>query len=523
MNVAQHFFEAAKQQPNKVAIFEKGYSYFYKDLAKAVRQVAAYLKQQGYKKGDNILVVIPPSVELYVHLLAIFTIGARAVLVDNILPKKRVLYAVKKAECKGVLSTASLYTLLFLFGKPVRQKLSLTFNAQSPISNLLQRIVFSKLIQALFLFVPFLWSLLLTPFSFLAKKANKPLTKNGATEFANIEPVAKDETALITFTSGTTGQPKAANRTHSFLNIQLKTIIDKTKLTAGDVHISSFPVVLLCNLAVGATSIIAPKHGDAQAWQKIKEEFKVNVVSASPHYFSVYQSKLLTQHFEKIIIGGASIYPDFVNALKDKTYANAIKFVYGSTEAEPIATLTIAEYLNYNKANEKGICVGKKHPNIAVKVVAINEGKLLELDEGELGEIIVAGSHVLKTYYKDVEAYAKNKLELEGQIWHRTGDAGYLKNGQLYFFGRMKHCWKQADHFLSPLTLEKFASEQNFTGEATCLNINGKTTAFYAGEKSAFKEMLSDFPYSIDKLLQLKKLPKDKRHRSRVDYESILK
>ncbi len=471
MNIAQHFFKAAELYPKAIAIVEKGKAYTYADFAKKVRQVSAYLKQQGYQKGDNILVVIPPSIELYVNLLAIFTIGARAVLVDNIFPRKRVLYAVKKADCKGVLTTPLLSILLFFFGNTVRKKLTRT---------------------------------------------------NKSTEtHADIANVAKNETALITFTSGTTGNPKAANRTHGFLNIQLQTIIEKTKLTAGDVHITSFPVVMLCNLAVGATSIIPPKNKE-QHWQKINEAFKVNVVSASPYHFNIFQSKLKKENFEKVVIGGASIYADFVDTLKDQSYARAIQLVYGSTEAEPIATLTIDEYLQNNHPKEKGICVGSPHPNILVKIVDIKDDQLHKLNEASIGEIIVAGPHVLKTYYKDPEAYAKNKIEYDDKIWHRTGDAGYLKAGKLYFFGRMKHCWKEAGELLSTITLEKFVSEHRFNGEATWLNVNGEKIVFYVGDRKEFEDLLLKFPYEIDVVIQLKKLAKDKRHQSRIDYVQLI-
>lgn len=473
MNIAQHFFKAAKQNPETIALREKGQSYSYADLAKAVKQAAAHLKQQGFQKGDNILVVIPPSVELYTNLLAIFTIGVRAVLVDNIFPRKRLLHAIEKAGCKGVLTTQLLSMLLFFFGNTVRKKLIRTGKSMATSQN--------------------------------------------------IEKVNIDETALITFTSGTTGNPKAANRTHKFLNTQLQTIIDKMKLEAGDVHMTSFPVVLLCNLAVGVTSIIAPKNEDQHAWQQINTRFKVNVISASPHYFSAFQSKLNKESFEKIVIGGASIYPDFVNELKDQSYANNIQFVYGSTEAEPISTLTVDEYLSYNDLKEKGICVGLPHPNILVKVIEIDNNQLVELDEGSIGEIIVAGPHVLKDYYKDPEAYAKNKIEYDEQIWHRTGDAGYLRNGKLYFFGRMRYCWIQAGELLSPLVLEKFTREQSFHGEVTWLQFKGQTIAFYSGEKAALKEILLKFPYGIDKLIHMKKLPKDKRHQSRIDYQKLIK
>ncbi|NJM17110.1 MAG: hypothetical protein HC896_18550 [Bacteroidales bacterium] len=71
---------------------------------------------------------------------------------------------------------------------------------------------------------------------------------------SNVEPHA---TALITFTTGSTGTPKAADRSHAFLKEQFNALLDEIKPSANDVDMPVLPIVLFVNLGVGCTSVIA--------------------------------------------------------------------------------------------------------------------------------------------------------------------------------------------------------------------------------------------------------------------------
>src|SRR4029077_2703793 len=73
-----------------------------------------------------------------------------------------------------------------------------------------------------------------------------------------IEACAADTPALIRFTSGSTGQPKGAVRTHGFLLEQQRVIEKSLRLVAGDVDLATLPMFVLANLASGVTSIIPP-------------------------------------------------------------------------------------------------------------------------------------------------------------------------------------------------------------------------------------------------------------------------
>ena len=73
---------------------------------------------------------------------------------------------------------------------------------------------------------------------------------------AQLEPCALDTPAIITFTSGSTGEPKAAVRTHGFLAAQHRALVESLALVPGEVDLCTLPIFLLANLASGVTSVI---------------------------------------------------------------------------------------------------------------------------------------------------------------------------------------------------------------------------------------------------------------------------
>ena len=114
MNIVRHFLNAAAQNPENIAIVHNSKTITYGELNKEVMKTVNALKNKGYQSGNNLMVMIPFSIELYIHILAIFTLGANVVLVDEIKPKSRVTYAFGKAKCKAIVTTRKLSFLKYL-------------------------------------------------------------------------------------------------------------------------------------------------------------------------------------------------------------------------------------------------------------------------------------------------------------------------------------------------------------------------------------------------------------------------
>jgi acyl-CoA synthetase (AMP-forming)/AMP-acid ligase II len=130
--------------------------------------------------------------------------------------------------------------------------------------------------------------------------------------------------------------------------------------------------------------------------------------------------------------------------------ARVARVLYGSTEAEPIASLSAAELVQTSAESTDplaGLCAGTPVPEIALRIVRAHDGPIelgtdgwrpWELPRGEAGEVVVSGEHVLRGYLDDPESDRANKIRDGETVWHRTGDGGRLdETGRLWLLGRV--------------------------------------------------------------------------------------
>jgi acyl-CoA synthetase (AMP-forming)/AMP-acid ligase II len=128
---------------------------------------------------------------------------------------------------------------------------------------------------------------------------------------------------------------------------------------------------------------------------------------------------------------------------------------YGATEALPVASISAGEVLAETAERSRqggGICVGRKFPGIAWKVIRIVDGPIgsirqaRELPPGEIGELIVRGPAVTREYVTRLESNALGKIPDGEDLWHRMGDVGCLDpQGRFWMCGRLAHRVVTAD------------------------------------------------------------------------------
>lgn len=490
-NIAELFLKAARLYPDNIAIIESEKSISYANLKNDVIQTAAYFKKRGIQTGDRVLVFVPMGVDLYRIVLALFYMGATAVFLDEWVNKKRLELCCSLADCKGFIGIPKA-RIFGLFSKELRK---------IPIKLRLKRKVSSTV---------------------------------------NISPVTEETSALITFTTGSTGIPKAANRTHFFLKEQFDALIDEIEPKSTDVDLPVLPIVLFVNLGVGCTSIIAdfkmskPHLLNAN---KIASQIKrnnVNRITSSPFFIKklaeyALSSKHSFNSIEKIFTGGAPVFPNEAKLYSEAFKMAKIKIVYGSTEAEPISTINAEELVLRQKELNEGLPVGKVYHKIDLKIIRISENtphqipleewSKLELKDGEIGEIIVAGPHVLKKYYNNSEAFKKNKIIVDNTIWHRTGDSGFIQLGELFLTGRCQQLIPIKSGYLSPFIIENKLQEMNFFG--TLLFLKGKSILVLETEldTEVIKAKMEGIPH--DEIQIINPIPRDLRHNSKIDYEKL--
>ncbi|PWL28926.1 MAG: AMP-dependent synthetase [Fluviicola sp. XM-24bin1] len=491
MNISQLFLDAAEKYPDRLAIIDPKQGISYADLQKDVLETAAYFRSKGIQKGDRVLVFVPMSVDLYRIVLALFYCGATAVFLDAWVNKKRLELCCQIADCKGFI------------GVP-KARIFAWFSRE------LRRI----------------------PIKLAMKKQHSKI--------GEIESVSNDDSALITFTTGSTGRPKAADRTHGFLKEQFDALIDEIDPKVQDVDMPVLPIVLFVNLGVGCTSVIAnfkmskPETMESQKLVEQIQNHKVNRITASP--FIVEQlakktsDKSVFDAIEKVFTGGAPVFPSQAKLLKGAFSNAAVNIVYGSTESEPISSIEAVELIANEDQVSEGLPVGHIYHKTELRIVKISEDAIptatpdelnnLTLEDGTIGEIIVAGPHVLKRYFNNEEAFKKNKIVVGDTIWHRTGDSGFYKDGELYLTGRCQQLIYSNETILSPFIIENRLQEIPGVTMGTLLEINSKLILVLEGIHALEHDQKESLNLPFDEI-KFKEIPRDPRHNSKIDYSAL--
>lgn len=494
-NIVDLFLTASRAYPNNIAIIEKDNKVDYNTLEKQVKQTAMMFLSKGISKGDRVLIFVPMSVSLYRIVLAVFYIGAVAVFLDEWVSKSRMEICCGIARCKAFVAGDKIRLLSFL-SQELRKIPIKTGTRLKPEQRVLEE----------------------------------------------VEVMDLDDAALITFTTGSTGIPKAANRTHGFLNEQFRALLKEINPKPSDIDMPVLPIVLLCNLAVGATSLIAdfnPRKPAKMKTNKVVDQIlksQVNRITASPFFFDhissfLFQKKGTLCKIEKIFTGGAPVFPEQVKKYQ-KVFSNSeINIAYGSTEAEPISLIEGEDLLKYEKEIvNKGLCVGKPYSEIELKIVKIVDDVLdmkddylsgIELEKGEVGEIVVAGNHVLTSYFNNEKALRRNKIFTQNKVWHRTGDSGRIENKKLYLLGRCNQLIKNQNSYLSPFVYEYIIRNHLGFSCGTVLDIDNVITLIIESDAKSPKIITREI-LKYDSIIYLKKIPRDPRHYSKIDYPKLL-
>lgn len=494
-NIVEILFENAQKFPEKIAIIHKKEKITYDKLASDVKDYAQYFLSKGIKKGDNVLVFVPMTIELYKILSAIFYIGATAVFVDAWADKNRLDQALTIVPCKAFIGCPKAFILKLMSKKVCDVGINL-----------------------------------MCPFLFLPPHPT-PLPQCEGALYAT-----PDTTALITFTTGSTGLPKAAKRTHEFLLEQHYVLKKHLKPQENDVDLASLPVFVLHNLACGTTSVIPdfnPQKPADICPQKILNDIKNNGVTTSvgsPKFYEKLAEFGEIKGLKRIFTGGAPVFPKSAKLLQEKFVDCNVEIVYGSTEAEPIASISTLELLELQGDVKNGLYVGKPIDDINIKIIKpidepIKDFEQTWLENGEIGEICVEGKHVLKEYYNSEKAQKFAKIHYNGQIWHRTGDGGYLeKDGRLFLMGRIKNRFEHNGKEVYVFPIENALLEIEGVEIGTVLKIKDEIVMAVETKiaQQKLEQKLKDRNFEFDRLV-ITKIPRDPRHNSKIDYDKLKK
>ena len=267
---------------------------------------------------------------------------------------------------------------------------------------------------------------------------------------------AKD-TASIMFTSGTTKSQKGVLLSHyNLVNNSLSISRqmgwneqDKICVAVRLFHCFGITAGILSAVHAGSCIHLIKYYKTCEVLNQI-EKYKCTVLNGVPTMFMaiVRNSKLKDHDISSVksgIIAGSAIHSEeYINICKILN----LKYLqpsYGQTETSPCITISA---LN-DSIEKKAVSVGKSIDNVEVKIWNCKETK-----EGELGEILTRGYHVMKGYYK-MPLETDEVIDSTG--WLHTGDLGFIdKEGYLYVKGRIKEIIIRGGENISPVEIEYY-------------------------------------------------------------------
>jgi len=497
------------------------------DLDFLVGKIAYGLKELGLEKNDKVVIFIPMSLYLYASMFAVQKIGAVAVFLDSWARRDQMGMAVEVVDPKAIISVE----LAFDYLKEVDriQKIPIKIVAAEHTGT------YSETLENL-------------------------MASDG---YAPACPLESEHTALITFTTGSSGTPKGADRSHRFLAAQHYALNRHLPYESGDADLPAFPIFSLNNLAAGVKTVIpafdvgSPKENDPVIMLKQFEETKTTCATLSPSllralYNHCLEHKITLDKLKRIVTGGAPVNAEDVQLMKDVAPNAEVLVLYGSTEVEPMAHIEAHEMLK-DKAEQDskdprfvpdGVNVGKFDSGLSVKYLKINKNPItvekdsdwsdLEVEVGEVGEIIVAGEHVCEKYFNNEEATLSTKIrDNQKRVWHRTGDLGRVDlNGNLWLVGRVHNAIDRNGTYLFPVRAEFVIKKARGVKQAAFLGLEDKelgekTIAVYSLEDSTLdrekieqevKQLLEFNEIIVDKIAHASEIPMDPRHHSKVEY-----
>lgn len=270
--------------------------------------------------------------------------------------------------------------------------------------------------------------------------------------------------ALLCYSSGTTGLPKAVALTHKNLVANLHQCMAEPDhflgFTENDTLLAVLPFFHIYGVLVflmsapfgGAKTVTLPKF-DPPKYLELLQTQRVTIAHVAPPIVQFLLKHPAAQafkneagHLKEVFCGAAPLGEEPAFELKAKLNLQVVRQGYGMTELSPVACVG-------DKVNPKPGAVGLILPNIEVKLVSPEDGKCVtERGDRNRGEIWIRGPNVMKGYHGNTAATAE-AIDAEGFM--HTGDVAYMDDDdQLWIVDRCKELIKVKGYQVVPAELE---------------------------------------------------------------------
>ena len=449
MNLADFVAEAAQRRPGHVALIDGDRRTTYAGLDSAVGAFAAGLASAGVEPGDRVALLLGNCTEFVVAYFGILRRGAVAVPLNTASAEDEIRHALDEVSPKMVVIELAL--------RPVVQSVA---------------------------------------------GEGLPVLVTGSTQWANLvaagrrAPLQRAETkpgalAVLLFTAGSTGRPKAAMLTHRALVANVEGLLELENpptMTQQDVvlgvlplfHVYALNTVLALTMAAGATLVLAARFASRETLELVRSAGVTVLGGAPPMYIAWSTEPDLREQLAgvRIMSSGAAPLPPAVFDQFSTIAGKPIWGGYGLTECSPVVTTTLAS------GRPKAGSVGRPMPGVEVMLVDHGGDPV----EDGTGEVYVRGASLFSGYWPDGQGGPDNNG------WFATGDVAVVDDdGDLRLVDRRKELILVSGFNVYPREVERVIAEVPGVSEVAVIGVPHP----YSGE--AVKAYVSTLPgHSVD-------------------------
>jgi long-chain acyl-CoA synthetase len=429
-NLSHNLAESAAIYPDHPAVRMDDEILTYAGLDRLASQMVTLVREHGVEPGDRVGLMLPNVAQFPIAYYGILRAGAIVVPMNPLLKEREVEYYLRDSGAR-----------LLLAWRDVTAEASA--GAKAAGADFLSVVPgeFEDMLGAL-------------------EPATDPVSR------------ADDDTAVVLYTSGTTGKPKGAELTHAGLN-RNQAVTARTLIEIGpdDVVMGCLPLFhvfgmgcgMNASIANGSTLTLIPRFSPAKALEVIQRD-RVTIFEGVPTMYAAMLGVPDSGQYDVstlrcCVSGGAALPVEILKSF-EAAFGCIILEGYGLSESSPVASF------NHPHAERKPGSIGTPIEGVRLRLV---DERRMPVAAGEIGEIQIAGHNVMKGYWNKPDETAAT-VDADG--WLSTGDMA-REDGEGYYFivDRKKDLLIRGGYNVYPREVEEVLYEHPAVAEAAVVGI----------------------------------------------------
>jgi long-chain acyl-CoA synthetase len=427
-SLAYNLTAAAARYPHRPALRLDDTTMSYAEFDDASARVAGLLVSRGLQPGDRVGVMLPNVIEFALVYYGVLRAGGVVVPMNILLKQREVEFYLGDSGARLIVAWHGLDGALQGAGAVGAQSISVD------------------------------------PEGFASLLAGVP-------PISGIVDRAANDTAVVLYTSGTTGKPKGAQLTHSNLSINADVSKQLFSLTCDDVILGALPLFhafgqtcgLNAAVSAGASLALVTRFDAGRALAAIERD-GVTVFEGVPTMYSALLHHPERDGFDvstlRVCVSGGAALPVEVLHGFERAYGAVILEGYGLSETSPVACF------NHPDRERKPGSIGTPVEGVEMRLV---DDQRRPAAPGEVGEIAIRGHNVMTGYWNRPEATAE---AIDSDGWFYSGDVARVdSDGYFFIVDRKKELIIRGGYNVYPREIEEVLYEHTAVREAAVIGI----------------------------------------------------